>query len=104
MNKIPDGNKVTAKKANRGRPKTFDRNHIIDIAMMSYWKEGPIAVSINEICKRAGVSKPSVYREFGSEDGLKRAAVSTYCDLLIAQFERGMDLESNFVQILDSLI
>ncbi|KAG1668185.1 hypothetical protein GQR58_017963 [Nymphon striatum] len=45
--------------APRGRPKSLDRDHLIEIAKESFWAEGPTHVSINEICKRSGVSKPS---------------------------------------------
>ena len=62
----------------RGRPKTLNRGNVLKIAVESYWAEGPSGVSINEICRRAGVSKPGVYREFGSEDGLKLAALQSY--------------------------
>ncbi len=64
----------------RGRPRTLDTDHVTDVAMTAYWQEGPGAVSLNEICHRAGVSKPSVYREFGNDDGLAHAALSRYAE------------------------
>ena len=91
-------------KATRGRPKTLDRHHVINIAMMSYWADGPTAVSLNEVCKRAGVSKPGIYREFGSEDGLKHAALSAYCFQLITQFQRVLEAEMTFTQTIAALI
>ena len=45
-----------ATKASRGRPKTLDRDHILDVATQAYWKEGVGAVSLNELCKKAKVS------------------------------------------------
>ena len=66
------------KKPGRGRPKTLDKAHVTDVAMHAYWEEGPTEVSMNEICARAGVSKPSVYREFGNDDGLAYAALESY--------------------------
>lgn len=68
------------KTALRGRPKTLDRDHLIEIAKESFWVEGVTNVSVNEICKRAGVSKPSLYREFGNEDGLKQTVLQNYRD------------------------
>ena len=62
----------------RGRPRTLNRDSVLETAMMCYWSEGATQVSINEICQRAGVSKPGVYREFGNEDGLKAAALKAY--------------------------
>ena len=71
------------KKRTRGRPRTLDRQRTVEIAVESYWREGPAAVSLNEICRRAEVSKPGVYREFGGEDGLKVAALDHYWERVI---------------------
>jgi AcrR family transcriptional regulator len=46
--------------------------------MDAYWRRDPADVSVNEICGLAGVSKPSLYRAFGSEDGLTRAVLERY--------------------------
>ena len=62
----------------RGRPKTFDRAHTLEVAVDSYWRDGIDAVSVNEICRRAGVAKPGVYREFGDEDDLMDAVLTEY--------------------------
>jgi len=56
----------------RGRPKKLDRNLILHSALMEYWSKGPSNVSINDICKLTGASKPGIYREFKSDDGLKK--------------------------------
>ena len=74
-------NTLTAKS---GRPRTVDRAKTIDIAMRAYWERGADAVSVNEISKLAEVSKPSLYREFGSEDGLMAAALGQFAELSVA--------------------
>ena len=61
-------------------------------------------VSLNEICKRAGVSKPGVYREFGSEDGLKHTVLSAYSRLLIEQFQPLLNRDKSFEETLETLI
>ena len=80
---------ATKDKPRRGRPKTFDRERVIGVAMEAYWREGVEEISLNELCRRAAVSKPGVYREFGGEDGLMEAALLRYAetvlDTLIAQ-------------------
>ncbi|WP_139816293.1 TetR/AcrR family transcriptional regulator [Planktotalea arctica] len=58
---------------------------MVEIAMRSYWNEGPTEVSLNGLCQRAGVSKPSVYREFGNEDGLTHAALENYGHCVLAK-------------------
>jgi len=73
-----------ADKPARGRPRTLQREHVLKIAVESYWTDGLTGVSIEEICRRAGVSKPGVYREFGNEDGLKQAALERYQSTILA--------------------
>ena len=65
-------------KTSRGRPKTFDRDHVLDVAMHTYWQNGVDTVSVNEICKKAQVSKPGLYREFNNQEGLMIAALGCY--------------------------
>jgi AcrR family transcriptional regulator len=67
----------------RGRPKKLDRNLILQSALMEYWTKGPSNVSINDICKLTGASKPGVYREFSNDDGLKKSALETYQTLAV---------------------
>lgn len=77
-----------------GRPRTFNRDRVIAVAVESYWTDGIEGVSLNEICRRAGVSKPGLYREFGGEDGLVDAALKHYAATV---------LEPNFGQLADDL-
>ena len=76
--KNPEMRPRGAKEPRRGRPRTLDRERVLDVAVRSYRDEGVVAVSLNEVCRRAQVSKPGVYREFGSEDGLMAAALERY--------------------------
>lgn len=67
----------------RGRPKTLNRDQVLRAALMEYWSKGPANVSINDICTLTGASKPSVYREFDSDDGLKSSVLEAYRSLAI---------------------
>ena len=62
----------------RGRPSTFQRKEVLFRAMCCYWSEGPQNISFNELCRRLQVSKPTLYREFGGEDGLLEAVLTHY--------------------------
>ncbi|MEL7345801.1 MAG: hypothetical protein AAFN59_13260, partial [Pseudomonadota bacterium] len=44
---------VGEKKPSRGRPKTFDSDHVVSVAMQAYWQDGQAAVSLNSVCQRA---------------------------------------------------
>lgn len=87
----------------RGRPKTMNRDHVLKIAVESYWADGPTGVSINEISRRAGVSKPGIYREFGNEDGLKQAALIAYQATILAPLVDVLTDDVPFGQALQAL-
>ena len=68
----------------RGRPRTMNVEKLLDVATKAYWHGDPADVSVNAICQMAGASKPSVYREFGSEDGLTRAVLDSYAERVLS--------------------
>lgn len=72
--------------------------------MESYWADGPTRVSINEICRRAGVSKPGLYREFGNEDGLRLAALQAYQATILAPLGDILTDDLPFDQVLQALM
>lgn len=72
--------------------------------MTSLWCDGVRNVSMNEICRRANVSKPGVYREFGSEDGLTEVAVDLYRATVVAPLVEVLTLDKPFSVVLDIVL
>lgn len=66
-----------------GRPKTLDRQELIDIACDNYWIYGINNVSLTTIAKLANVSRPGIYKEFGDEDSLKAEVLKKYTNILM---------------------
>lgn len=88
----------------RGRPKTLERDHVLKTALMCYWANSPTNVPISEICDKAGASKPGLYREFGSDDGLKVAVLDTYSEMVSTRRYDILDSDLPFDEALESLI
>ncbi len=76
---------------------------LLQVAVTAYWHEGP-EVSVNSICQRAGISKPSLYREFGSEDGLTLAALESYAGMVQSQLQQLLSSELSYAEKLEALI
>lgn len=89
----------------RGRPRTMSAETVLDVAVRAYWGADPADVSVNAICQMAEVSKPSLYREFGSEDGLTRAALDCYSGQVLAEifsiFHGGRGLDATLDALID---
>lgn len=88
----------------RGRPKTLDRDQVLQTALLQYWSEGPTNVSISDICNLTGASKPGVYREFGSDDGLKTSALETYHSLAVQPLIEILEKDQSATDAIDELI
>lgn len=88
----------------RGRPKQFDREKTLEVAMQLYWKSGFEDMSINQVCQIAEVSKPSLYREFGGEEGLLTEIVQHYADTIMQPFKALFTEGRPFEEVLSSLI
>ena len=80
----------------RGRPSTLNRLHVLDVALQAYWAGEPGEVSVNAICQAAKVSKPSLYRAFGSEDGLTCATLDHYAERVLAPLLQVLTSEADF--------
>lgn len=72
--------------------------------MNAYWQDDCAAVSVNNICTLAGVSKPSLYREFGSEDGLTAAVLERYSQTVLKSLETMLSSPTGYTTKLDALI
>lgn len=88
----------------RGRPQTLDRDAVLKVALMCYWTDGPTRVSIGHICQVAKVSKPSLYREFGSDDGLKDAVLDLYREKILVPFSNILTTNECFHQQIEKMI
>ena len=69
-------------------PKAADR--ILTTATELFYREGSRAVGVDEIVARAGATKPSLYRAFGSKDQLIAAYLETRAGELWANFDHAV--------------
>ena len=101
--KIMTSNSTIAK-VSRGRPKTMNREQTLAVAMQAYWHEDVDTVSLNEICRRAEISKPAIYREFGHEDGMMKAVLVAYQKQVLGPVYQLIAADAPFRATLDSLV
>lgn len=87
-----------------GRPITRNREHVLETAMLAYWQDDRAAVSVNAVCALAGVSKPSLYRDFGSEDGLTAAVLDRYGQRVLVAVDELLSGPMSYREKLDALI
>lgn len=82
----------------------MNADKVLDIAMTACWQTDPADVSVNAICQMAGISKPSLYREFGSEDGLMRAILDRYAERVLPSVLEIFQNKGELQATLDALV
>lgn len=64
--------------AERGRPRSFDRDAALARAMEIFWTRGYEGASINDLTGAMGIAAPSLYAAFGSKEALFGEAIELY--------------------------
>ncbi len=82
----------------------MNNDDVLGVAMAAYWQADPADVSVNAITQMAGISKPSLYREFGSEDGLKLAVLDRYAEAVLSDMFVILHGGKGLRETLDALI
>ncbi|WP_426240158.1 TetR/AcrR family transcriptional regulator [Pararhizobium sp. DWP1-1-3] len=63
-----------------GRPRRFDRNTAVEIAMRLFWRNGYEGVSVADLTDAIGIAPPSLYAAFGSKAELYRETLRHYAE------------------------
>jgi AcrR family transcriptional regulator len=63
-----------------GRPREFDIDEALERAMQVFWERGYEAVSLTDLTKAMGITKPSLYAAFGDKKELFRRALERYTE------------------------
>jgi len=62
----------------KGRPRSFNKDQALDIALHLFWKHGYEGVSVSMLAGAMGINVPSLYAAFGNKEGLFLSAVERY--------------------------
>ncbi|MGO4173527.1 TetR/AcrR family transcriptional regulator [Bosea sp. TAF32] len=64
--------------AERGRPRSFDRQFALQRAMEVFWDRGYQAASMSDLTGAMRINSPSLYAAFGSKEELYREAIAHF--------------------------
>lgn len=61
-----------------GRPRAFDMDQALDLALAVFWKKGYEGASLPDLTKAMGINRPSLYAAFGNKESLFRLTIDRY--------------------------
>jgi TetR/AcrR family transcriptional regulator, transcriptional repressor for nem operon len=82
------------------RQREFDKDEVINRAMLLFWEQGYEATSIRDLIETMGISSSSMYEAFGDKRGVFLAALARFCEqerAQIAQMARDIPSPDEFV-------
>ncbi|GAA0229904.1 TetR/AcrR family transcriptional regulator [Cryptosporangium japonicum] len=79
----------------RGRPRSFDRDAALEIALREFWARGYEPTPVSVLAKAMGIGIPSLYAAFGDKKALFREVVDVYSRTYGAFTERALAAESS---------
>ncbi len=66
------------RKRPRGRPLSFDKDEVLDAAVLVFWEKGFDGASVEDLTQAMGINRPSLYSTFGSKKDLFFLAIDRY--------------------------
>lgn len=69
-----------------GRPKTYERDALVEAAMQVFWLHGFHGTSTQDLVEALDVNRYSLYAEFGSKQGLFEAAMERYENIVVSGY------------------
>src|SRR3984893_8635809 len=61
-----------------GRPREFDTERALDLAMELFWRKGYEGTSLADLTSTMGITRPSLYAAFGNKEALFRIVLDRY--------------------------
>ena len=87
-----------------GRPEKYTADEVLKTALGMYWTEGVSMLSVNNLARRMGIPKPSLYRHFPSEDALHASVLLSYEETVLANLNDIMRKPAPFSRQLDEIM
>jgi AcrR family transcriptional regulator len=91
-------------KRGAGRPRNFDRERALGIAMDLFWRHGYEGTSTAQLTAAMGIAAPSLYAAFGSKDQLYLEALVLYQNRHGDYFGRALTTVINAKEAILSLL
>lgn len=75
----------------RGRPREFDLDNALAVALTLFWERGYEGVSLTDLTEAMGINRPSLYAAFGNKEALFGKALDRYVSDQLGYVDRALE-------------
>jgi AcrR family transcriptional regulator len=93
---------VEQKSGQRGRPRAYDTDAVLDRAAEVFWTNGYSATSLDDLSAAMGMGRPSIYNAFGDKNDLFLRALERYRDTVAGAPLRAFEAADSVSDALDA--
>lgn len=88
----------------KGRPREFDKEQVLDKALHVFWKRGYEGTSLSDLTEAMGINRPSLYAAFGNKEELFKLALDRYVEKGPGSVHRASLLQPTARAVVESLL
>ena len=93
---------MAEKTRQRGRPRAYDTEAVLDKAAQVFWANGFSATSLDDLSAAMGMNRPSIYNAFGDKEELFLRALERYRDTVAGTPLRAFESADSIKDALDA--
>ena len=86
---------ITLPVSHMARPKEFDRDEVLHVALAVFHRQGYEATSMQDLVDEMGIGRGSMYETFGNKRALFEAALARYADMMASGILTRLDSADN---------
>jgi TetR/AcrR family transcriptional regulator, copper-responsive repressor len=92
----------------KGRPREFDKDSVLDRAMLVFWRNGYEGTSLSDLTAAMNINRPSLYSTFGDKEQLffqvLERYLETYCTKGVRQLAVHSSIEMAIAAFFDCVV
>lgn len=90
--------------ADKGRPRSFDRETALRAAMLKFWEKGFDGASLADLTTAMGINSPSLYAAFGSKEELYLESLTLYAGEVGVEIWSALDATADVRQAFEKFL
>lgn len=87
-----------------GRPQEFDSQIVLDKALEVFWSQGYEHTSLQNLLDSTGLSKSSLYQEFGSKHELFEKCLILYTQMMVAGLRQKLSNSKSPISFIEEVL